>query len=915
MIDWEPHIRPRLAALRLSPARESEIVEELSQHLDDRWQELVANGASEDEATTLALAGFRDGDLLARHLAPLRQARAPEPIAAGVPAGRLLADVQQDLRYAWRVSWRRPGFTVAAALTLAIGIGANSAVFSLVDAVLLQTLPVNRPEQLVLIDQVMARGGTQNISRPLFEYLRDEQQAFAGVFAAEDGVTEVSVGDSSSIANGDGAERSRSARVQAVSGEYFHVLGTTAFIGRTLSPDDDRVPGAHPVAVVSHAFWTRRLGSDPQIVGHTIPLAGHPFTIVGVARPEFFGEAVGRMPDVWVPMAMHPTLHAGPSLLGDPTTGWLKAMARLRPGVTHQQAEAALALLLGRLQADPATLGGMPRHIGTLQVTDGSQGMTRLREQFSLPLRILTAAVAVVLLIVCGNLATMLLARASARRREIAIRLAIGADRRRLLRQLLTESALLAAIGGLLGLLLSWWGTRTLVLMAGTQGQHVDIDVGPDARLLAFNAFVSLGAVVLFGLAPALSASRADVSTEMKPTPDRRSHLHLAPMLVVTQVALSLPLIVGAVLLLQTLHNLRTRDFGFATNALVQVRTDPQASGYTREQMPDLARRVTERLEASPGVRAVAVAQSGFATGTSRTCCIAISGRVFAADSEREVRTIGVGPGYFTAVGQRLRLGRDFTSQDVGSGSSSRTTVAIVNEAFVQRFFGRANPIGLRFGWGDPPNVRYDIEVVGMVNDAVYEDVRAAAQPLFYFPSEAGSLYVVRAAGAPESLMATLRREIQIAEPTLVVTAIAPVMADIDRALVRETLLARLSGAFGALAAALAAIGLYGLMAYAVANRTRDIGIRMALGATRQRVLQAEIGLALRLVSVGVVIGIPLAIVGGHLIAAQLFGISAGDPLTLAAAAVLMVIVGVVASFGPARRASHVDPMLALRSQ
>lgn len=925
MIDWEPHIRPRLAALQLSPARESEIVEELSQHLDERWQELVTNGASEDEATKLALAGFRDGDLLAKHLAPLRQARTHEPIAAGAPAGRLLADVRQDLRYAWRVSLRRPGFTVAAALTLAIGIGANSAVFSLVDAVLLQTLPVNRPEQLVLIDQVMARGGTQNISRPLFEHLRDEQQAFAGVLAAEDGITEVQVGqpvpgsphsgDSTSIASGGLTDSSRSARVQAVSGEYFHVLGTVALIGRTLSQDDDRVPGAHPVAVVSHAFWTRRLGGDPQAIGHTISLAGHPFTIVGVARPEFFGEAVGRMPDIWVPMAMHPTLHAGPSLLGDPTTGWLKAMARLRPGVTPQQAEAALALLLGRLQADPATLGGMPRHIGTLQVADGSQGMTRLREQFSLPLRILTVAVAVVLLIACGNLATMLLARASTRRREIAIRLAIGADRRRLLRQFLTESALLAAIGGLLGLVLSWWGTRMLVLMAGTQGQHVDIDVGPDARLLAFNAFVSLGAVVLFGLAPALSASRADVSAEMKPTPGRRSQLHLAPMLVVTQVALSLPLIVGAVLLLQTLHNLRARDLGFAADALVQVRTYPQASGYTQEQIPDLVRRVTERLSGSPGVRAVAVAQSGFATGTSRTCCIAIPGRVFAADSEREVRTIGVGPGYFTTVGQRLRSGRDFTAHDVGAGSSSRTTVAVVNDAFVQRFLGKGHPIGLRFGWGNPPDARYDIEVVGVVNDAVYEDVRASAQPLFYFPSDTGSLYVVRAAGAPDALMSTLRREIQIAEPTLVVTAIAPVMADIDRALVRETLLARLSGAFGAVAAALAAIGLYGLMAYAVANRTRDIGIRMALGATRHRVLRAEIGLALRLVSIGVVIGIPLSIVGAHLIAAQLFGISAGDPLTLVAAAALMVLVGGVASYGPARRASQVDPMQALRSQ
>jgi predicted permease len=919
MPDWAQHVRPRLSSLRLSPAREAEIIEELSQHLEDRWRELLAGGASEDEAVRLALADFREGNLLGTLMAPLRQAQTPPPITPGAPTGHALSDVGQDLRYAWRLTRRHPGFTIVAALTLALGIGANSAIFSLVDAVLLRTLPVDRPEQLVVIEQGMASGGTQNISRPLFERLRDEASVFSGIFSAQDGVTAVEIGDLGSAA---AAGRSQIASVQAVSGEYFQVLGTSALAGRTFTADDDRTPGAHPVAVVSHNFWMRRLGGDPAVIGRTITLARHSFTIIGVTRAGFFGEATGRAPEIWVPMMMHPSLNPGPPLLGDPRVGWLQVMGRLRPGVTHQQAEAALAVLLDRLRADRALLDGMPRLIGKLHVTDGSQGLVRLRDQFSQPLRILTAVVGVVLLIACANVATLLLARASTREREIAIRLALGARRRRLVQQLMTEGLLLGAIGGSMGLLLSWWGSRMLLVMAGaqSQGEQIDIDVSPDVRLLAFNTLVSSGAVILSALAPALSASRTDVNAEMKQQTAgarSRSRLRLSPMLVVAQVALSLPLIVGAALFLQTLHNLRTRDLGFAADTLVQVRTQPEASGYTRAQIPSLARRVVERLGSTPGVRAASVAASGFATGTSRTCCIAIPGRVFASNSERDVRMIGVGPGYFATVGQRLRSGRDFAPHDVGPGPDPARSIraAIVNDAFIRQFFDGSNPVGQYVGWGDPPKVRYDIEIIGVVNDAIYDQVRGVSQPLIYFPSEAGRLYVVRAAGAPEDLVGSLRREIQAVDPKLIVTAIAPVSEDVDRALVRERLLARLAGFFGALAAVLAAIGLYGLMAYAVANRTREIGIRMALGAPRGRVLRVELWSALRLAAIGIAIGIPAAIAAGHVIAAQLFGVSASDPVTLAAAAAPLALIAALAAYGPARRASRVDPMLALRSE
>ena len=905
--DWGQHIRPRLWSLRLSPTREAEIVDELSQHLDERWRELLAGGASEAEATRLALAEFRDSDRFRTSMAPLEQARMPQPMAPGTTTGHVLGDLWQDLRYAWRMSWRRPGFTIAAALTLALGIGANTAIFSLVDAVLVRRLPVSQPEQLVVLEQIMVRGDTQNMSRPLFERLRDDERVFSGVFSgllsAQDGIMSVPIGGI------EAAGSSESASVQTVSGEYFQVLGTSALAGRVFTAADDRTPGAHPLAVLSHNFWTRRMGSDPDVIGRTITLARQPFTIVGVARPGFFGEATGRAPEIWVPMMMHSTLSVGPSLVGDPRTGWLQVIGRLKPGVTHQQAEAALALTLNRLKADPSQLDGMPAHIGRLRVVDGSRGLVRLRDRFAQPLSILAVAVGIVLLIACANVATLLLARASTRQREIAIRLAIGAGRRRLVQQFLTESLLLGAIGGALGLLLAVWGGRMLLVLAGTPGQQIDIDVTPDARLLAFNALVSIGAVILFGLAPALSASRADVHAAMK-----QRRVRLSPALVAAQVALALPLLAGAALFLQTLHHLRTRDLGFAADTLVQVRTNPQASGYKPDEVPALARRIMERLGTMPGVRSASVAHSGFATGTSRTCCIAIPGRTFASDREREVRMIGVGPGYFATVGQQLRLGRDFAARDVTLDPSS-FTAAIVNEAFVRRFLDNSHPVGQHFGWGDPPKTRYTIEIVGVVNDAIYDDVRGVSQPLIYFPSETGRLYVVRTAGAPADLAGSLRREVQAVDPKLIVTAIAPVSQDVDRALVRERLLARLSGFFGVLAAALTAVGLYGLMAYAVATRTREVGIRMALGASRSRVLRAEIGAALKLVAIGVAVGIPAALASGRIIATQLFGVSAGDPATLTAVAASMTLVAALAAFGPARRASRVDPVVALRSE
>jgi len=816
---------------------------------------------------------------------------------------------EQDLRYAWRLTRRRPVFTIVVALTLALGIGANTAIFTLTDAVLLQRLPVSEPDRLVSLDRITTEGRRANDSLPMVQRVSQEASAFAGVFAVQDDIRQIDLTDTAL------GGRTQPASVLLVSGGYFPVLGVRAFIGRTLTPDDDGARDRQAVAVISHAFWARRFDRDPAIVGRTLLFGQTPFTIVGVAPAGFFGETVGAAPDFWAPLTMQPSFDRGASMLDDPNVGWLRTLARLGPDVTRERAGAALGVLLDRLRAEPGAIGRTVRNTVSWRVSDASRGLSTFRDQFALPLRILAVVVAVVLLIACANVSNLLLARATARRQEIAVRLAMGASRGRLVRQLLTESLLLAAIGGLLGLLFASWGSRTLLVLLSSDGTPLPIDLAPDARILAFTTIVSLAAVAIFGLVPAWSATRAAVTASLRQGPGARSGARLSPILLVGQVALSLLLVTGAALFLQTVHNLRTRDLGFVSDALLQARIDPWSSGIPPAQHAELSSRVLARLVAAPGVQAATMAHSGFATGTSRTCCIAIEGRTFEPGEERQVRTLAVGPDYFQTVGLRLRQGRDFVPRDVPVQMSSSAGAVIVNQAFVRRYLGAGNPIGKRIGWGDPPKVTFGMEVVGVANDALYNDLRGDSLPLIYMPSPTGHVFSIRAAGAPAQLVATIRREIQAASPNLAIAWIRPVSEDVERALVREKLLATLSGFFGALAVTLAAIGLYGLMAYAVASRTRDIGVRMALGASGGVVLRSEIWAALRLVLAGIAIGVPIALAAGSSIAAQLFGVAPTDPVTLAGAALLLSLVAALAAYGPARRASRVDPMLALRAE
>jgi predicted permease len=790
---------------------------------------------------------------------------------------------------------RSPGFAVVAVVTLALGIGANTAIFSLADAVLLRMLPVKEANRLVALDVITSRGEQNNVSYPLFEQLRSEHDAFSGVFAALDGTNHVD------MTGPEAASEAEPVNVQLVSGEYFSVLGADVIAGRSFDNRDDKKGSPQALAVLSFGFWTRRFAANPAVIGRDVILKDQPFTVVGVTSPGFFGESVGRAPDIWVPLTWQPRFDRGMSLLDRPNVGWLRVMGRLRPGLTRHQAGAALAVSLARVKADPGDLGKFTRGIATIRVSDGSQGLSGFRERFSLPLRILAGVVGVVLLIACANVSCLLLARATARRREVAIRLAIGAGRRRLVRQFLTESALVASLGGALGLLLAWWGSRVLLVLASSDGAPIPIDVAPNLRTLTFTMIVSLTSVLLCGLAPALSASRVDVGASLKHANAGRARATLASLLVVVQVALSLLLLMGAGLMVQTLRNLRALDIGFTPDAIIQVRIMPEASGYTPQQVPELSRRLKERLSGIPGVESVTMAHSGFAGGMSRTCCIAVEGHMPEPEEQREVRTIGVAPGYFRTIALSLLLGRDFASQDATDQTSR---VAIVNEAFSRRYFGRESPIGKRLGWGDPPKLSYDIEIIGVARNAIYSDLREEPKPLIYFPTSSARFVLVHTTGSPQPLVAVVRREIAALDRNLEF-GVRPVSEDIDRMLVREKLLAKLSSFFGGLAAVLAGLGIYGLMAYAVAGRTHEIGIRIAIGACRLSLLRAEMGSAMRLVGAGVAIGLPASLGAGRLIEHQLFGVSAAEPAVVAVAATLLSVIAAAAAFVPARRASR----------
>ena len=831
----------------------------------------------------------------------------------------------QDIRYGLRILLKKPGFTLIAVLSLALGIGANTAIFSLIDAVLIRSLPVQQPEQLVLFGKGEDMGMTNGFpdrswelfSYPFYRQAQQRTDVFSGV---------ASLLSIQWTVHGfvNGSTDIEQLGVQLVSGTYFNVLGVNAGLGRVFTDADDQNPSGHPIAVVSHAFWEQRLGGDPSAVGKTIAIDDITYTIVGVGPKEFFGTTVGSVPDLWVPLAMEKHL---------PPAHWdgrnnekaqsLYVIARLKDGVTAEQANSVVNLLFK--QALQARAGAQPDpervqdiQNASVELTPVSRGLSTLRTQFSLSLKVLMGVVGLVLLIASANVANLLLAHGAARSREFAVRLAVGAGRMRLIRQLFTESALLALLGAIAGVGLAWWGSRLLLLMASDGPEALPIDVTPNLRVLGFTIGVSLLCAIVFGTVPALRASRIQPNTSLKGGKSAALNTLRNPLgkaLVVAQVALSLLLLVGAGLFVRTLINLQSIPSGFNQENVLLLRVDSSSPGYKDDdpRLPALLREVEEKTKAIPGVQAASFAfitfNQGFWTGPAYT-----RAQNSVTDETRSVRHNTVGPDFFAVMGIPVIAGRTF-----GPGDTDKSQkVAVISESMAQRFFPNSSPLGQRFGI-DGPDSTEKIEVIGVVKDAKYGSLTEKFRPMAFYAhsQQTGPLgnLVVRISGSPSAVVPQIRQTLKQINRNLPLDDVVSLSDHIGRSLVQQKLVARLATFFGLLALLLACVGLYGVMSYGVARRTNEIGIRMALGARNRSVLWLVLREALTLVAIGLVVGVLASLAVTKTAESLLYELKPNDPLTIASATLLLAAVAALAGYVPARRAARVDPMVALREE
>jgi predicted permease len=817
----------------------------------------------------------------------------------------------QDIRYGARTLHKNPGFTAVAVLALALGIGANTAIFSLIDKLLWRQLPVNDPERLVLLsaESVSPRFLNTIFSYPDYKDYRDGNNVLAGLIAFRD--VDASVGE------GEGAERVGG---ELVSGNYFDVLGVRPERGRFLRPDDDGAPGQNPVVVLSHGLWQRRFGADPNIVGKTVTLAGAGYTVVGVAPKEFGGMALERPARFWVPLAMEPQL-TGETMFARDKRGaaWLRLAGRLKPGVSLEQARAGLDLLARQVREahTPESDRGLPFYERRMLLEPGGGGISILRRDLSKPLELLLATVGLILLVACANVANLLLARAAARRKEIAVRLALGAGRARLVRQLLTESLLLAAAGGTAGLLFAEWLNGLLLTY---NPYRIDLAqttfaAGPDARVLSFTLAVSALSGVVFGLVPALQSSRPDLVPALKgETTAGRGAARLGPRgpLVVLQVALSLVVLVGAGLLVRSLRNLFAIDPGFRTARVLLVPISLDSKNYDEGRAREFLRELDERLRALPGVEALSAATVTPMGGGVFTRSITVEGYTPQPGENVGVDANEVGPGYHELMGIPLAAGRGFTEQD----RAGAPRVAVINEAMARQYLPGQNPLGKRLflGRGSAP-----LEIVGVARDSKYHSLTESPTPHLDTPilqDPYAYRYVVvhvRAKGDAAALLAEVRREVKALDPTLSLAGAGTLADELGNSLAASRMAATLTTLFGLVALVLAAVGLYGSISYTVAQRTREIGIRIALGARPRDVLALVVGRGLLLVAAGAGAGLAAALALTRLASGLLYGVSATDPLTFVSVALLLAAVTFAACLIPARRAAKVDPLVALR--
>ncbi len=839
-----------------------------------------------------------------------------------VRAGVSLDRLAQDIRYGIRTLAKNPTFSLVAVGTLALGIGANTAMFSLLDQVVLRLLPVNHPEQLVIVRETGNHYGNSfgpnTISWPMFEDLRDNNQVFSGMFCRFPTTVTLGYGD-----------RAGQITAELVSGSYFPVLGVGAALGRTIAPDDDAVPDSRPVVVLSYSFWRSYFNGDRKIVGQTIVINSQAMTVIGVAQPGFDGVELGNPAKVFVPIMMKTEMTPHSDGLKDRRRrlSWVTAYGRLKPGVGAQQAQLSLQPLLhGILEmeaqqpefARSATAADRQLFLrNRVELLPGSEN--GLRDYMRKPLWLLVALTGAVLLLACANLANLLLARATAREREFAVRLAIGAGRARIVRQLLIESLILSSAGTVVGLALAFLADRVLmrIYLPGDAAAEFVVSPIPDGRVLVFVVGVMLLTSLVFGLLPAVRGSRTEITLSLKDRSGAHSAggISLRRMLVGIQIALSLLLLVGAGLFVRTLRNLESLGPGFPTDHLLTFTIDPSLNGYSDEQTKSFYERLNVNLQTMPGVASVGFSSMPLLKGYAWQN--AVLGKDFeGAPIEQQPVLSEVGPDYFATLGIPVLAGREFTAHDVGP-----TKYAIVNESFAREYFPGRNPIGQRFGLvDDMETVTPDTEVIGVIPDRKYRDLRETPPPQAYFPYLEGTHFrfmnvYLRTQIDPRQIEDELRERMRQFDPHVPVVGLQTMNEQIGLSLRTERLVASLSGVFGGLATLLAVIGLYGVMAYVVMRRTREIGIRIALGALCSNVIAMVMREVLLLIGAGLAAGIVLALALANLIRSQLYGLNPHDPLTFIGSVVVLALAAGLAGFLPALRASGVDPTTALRQE
>ncbi|HUI84818.1 MAG TPA: ABC transporter permease [Candidatus Binatia bacterium] len=831
-----------------------------------------------------------------------------------------------DFRYALRQLRKSPLFTLVAALTLTLGIGANTAIFTLFDQVMIRSLPVSHPEQLVRLRYTGESPGHTNtyggddadfFSYPMYRDLRDRNSVFSGLVANDEQTVGVEWNNRSEVAD-----------AELVSGNYFQVLGLQPAMGRLLLPSDD-LPASSPAVVLSFNYWKTGFGSDPRVMGQTLEINAHPFTIVGVTLPEFHSVVAGATPKVFVPVSAKNTITPRWQDLENRESHWLTLAGRLKPGENRRQAQAGLEPLWHSLRAEELKLLGYhsqrTRRLflddSHILLLDNARGFSPLRdEQLGTPLLIVMGMVGLLLLMACINVSSLLLVRAAGRAREMSVRYAMGAGRRHIVRQLLLEGVLLGLLGGTFGLAMAPAVAGALVRLLFTDpAATVPLSTQPDMRVLVFNFGIALAASILFSLAPALRFLRPDLVNSLKQQTGTASGgpLRFRRISVGAQIGVSLLLLIGAGLFVRTLRNLRAVDVGFVSDHMVSFEVNGRLAGYESAQLQPLNRRILDTLAALPGVRAVAATNDPDLTGNEETGNVSIAGYRESEAEDMRVEEPWVTPEYFATMSVPVLAGRPFSSHDV----SGQNNVAMVNASFARHYFGNAQgAIGRVLKFGSGAQSRYDTEIVGVVGDtrhtAIRDPVRRTVyRPLLQSPELNGATYLVRTWQAPQTTESEIRTAMQQLDSRLVLNNLQTVDEQIANGLANERLIALLSVSFGILAVVLAAIGLYGVLTYSTAQRTREIGIRMAMGAQRAGVMRLVLRDVLWIAGISIAVTLPLSLLLGWMLRTELYGVGAADPPSLLAGTLLVTTVAMLSALLPARRAASIEPMQALRTE